>query len=191
MGDTKMRTPLLRTGLLPLFPANSVCATPPDDALCRSDRFEDRPPVATEAHECQGIAHFFLVHSEERGYNAAPCNITNPGLPMLGGEPFRLLIRQVSAGNQDAAPVLVRASKLGLRRAICLRQTDPRARRVLDSRGICQSVPAKCFFRAALGQFEISSTMQPLKLSTMGTHHLLKRVGRLNAQRRDPRRQGG
>jgi RNA polymerase sigma-70 factor (ECF subfamily) len=119
-----------------------------------------------------------------------PGIMPNPGLTMFDTEAFRLLIRQVRAGDQDAATALVQAFEPEVRRVIRLRLTDPRYRRVLDSADICQSVLANFFFRAAAGQFDIDSPKQLLKLlATMAKHKLLNQVERLNAQRRDARRQ--
>jgi RNA polymerase sigma-70 factor (ECF subfamily) len=86
--------------------------------------------------------------------------------------------------------MLVREYEPEIRRVVRLRLTDPRQRRLLDSSDICQSVLANFFVRAAAGQFDIDSPKQLLHLlATMAKNRLLNHVQRLNAQRRDSRRE--
>jgi RNA polymerase sigma-70 factor (ECF subfamily) len=111
-------------------------------------------------------------------------------LPVIEGEAFRSLIRQVRAGDQQAATILVREYEPEIRRMVRLRLTDPRQRRLIDSVDICQSVLANFFVRAAAGQFDIDSPQQHLHLlATMAKNRLLNHVQQSNAQRRDSRRE--
>jgi RNA polymerase sigma-70 factor (ECF subfamily) len=66
---------------------------------------------------------------------------------------------------------------------------DTRLNRVLDSMDICQSVLASFFVRAALGQFELETPDQLLKLlATMARNKLAGQVKSHRAARRDFRR---
>jgi RNA polymerase sigma factor (sigma-70 family) len=102
---------------------------------------------------------------------------------------FRELIDRVRAGDEGAATELVRRYEPLIRRAARIRLRDPRLGRLLDSMDICQSVLASFFVRAALGQYELGTPEQLLRLlATMARN---KVAGQANAQRtgrRDHRR---
>src|SRR5262245_15489321 len=83
---------------------------------------------------------------------------------MVQENPFTALIRRVRAGDQEAAAELVRTYEPAVRRAVRVRLKDDRLRRVLDSMDICQSVLGSFFFRAALGEFELGSADDLLRL---------------------------
>ena len=103
--------------------------------------------------------------------------------------PFAALIRQVRAGDPEAAAELVRQYEPQIRRVIRLRLTDPRLNRILDSMDICQSVLANFFVRAAAGQFELSQPDQLLRLlATMARNKLSNQANKQKARRRDYRR---
>jgi RNA polymerase sigma factor (sigma-70 family) len=102
---------------------------------------------------------------------------------------FRALIAQVRAGDEHAAAELVRHYEPAIRRAARVRLVDTRLNRLLDSMDICQSVMASFFVRAALGQFELETPDQLLRLlATMTRNKLAGQVKGLGAARRDFRR---
>ncbi len=76
-----------------------------------------------------------------------------------------------------------------IRRFVRVRLTDPALRRQLDSVDICQSVMADFFTRAALGQFELESPDQLVKLlATMARNRVIHHSEKHHAARRDVRR---
>jgi RNA polymerase sigma-70 factor (ECF subfamily) len=102
---------------------------------------------------------------------------------------FAELLRAVRAGDQRAAAELVRRYEPAIRRVVRLRLGDARLRRVVDSQDICQAVLGSFFVRAALGQYDLSSPEQLLKLLlTMARNKLAKQVQQQRAARRDHRR---
>jgi RNA polymerase sigma-70 factor (ECF subfamily) len=103
---------------------------------------------------------------------------------------FPDLIRRVRNRDQDAAGELVRRYENAIRRVVRIHLRDGRLRRVLDSMDICQSVLASFFVRTALGQYDVDSPEQLLHLLTAITRNkLMNQANRLQAQRRDIRRQ--
>ena len=103
---------------------------------------------------------------------------------------FRLLIRQVRAGDEHAAAELVRQYEPAIRRAVRMRLTDPSLGRFLDSMDICQSVMANFFVRVAAGQFDLQDPEQLLRLLvTMARNKLVDKVREQQAECRDHRRQ--
>src|SRR6476620_11789655 len=106
-----------------------------------------------------------------------------------GDEGFELLIRRVRDGDQQAAAELVRRYEPAIRRAARVRLLDTRLNRLLDSMDICQSVLASFFVRTALGQYELETPAQLLKLlATMTRNKLSNQVKGHRAIRRDFRR---
>jgi RNA polymerase sigma-70 factor (ECF subfamily) len=102
---------------------------------------------------------------------------------------FRDLIRRMRSGDSSAATELVRRYEPAIRLAVHVRLTDPGLRRVFDSMGICQSVLASFFLRAAAGQYELDSPTQLLKLlTTMARNKLLSHAQAQRTARRDYRR---
>ena len=102
---------------------------------------------------------------------------------------FRELVARVRAGDEQAAAELVRRYEPAIRRAARIRMVDTRLNRLLDSMDICQSVLASFFVRAALGQFELETPDQLLKLlATMARNKLAGQVKGHGAARRDFRR---
>jgi RNA polymerase sigma factor (sigma-70 family) len=107
----------------------------------------------------------------------------------LSPDPFRALIARVRAGDEQAAAELVRRYEPAIRRAARVRLVDTRLNRLLDSMDICQSVMASFFVRAALGQFELETPDQLLRLlATMTRNKLAGQVKGHGAARRDFRR---
>ena len=99
------------------------------------------------------------------------------------------LLTQVRGGDAAAAEELVRTYEPELRRAIRVRLTDARLRRLVDSIDICQSVLAGFFVRTAAGQYDIQTPEELLKLLvTMARNRVIDWVRRSQADRRDDRR---
>ncbi len=104
-------------------------------------------------------------------------------------ESFQALIERVRAGEEAAAAELVRRYEPMVRRAARVRLADPRLGRLLDSMDICQSVMASFFVRAALGQYELDTPDQLLRLlATMARNKLANQANGQRAARRDVRR---
>jgi RNA polymerase sigma-70 factor (ECF subfamily) len=102
---------------------------------------------------------------------------------------FEELIRQVRAGDQDAAATVVQLYEPAIRRAVRYRLADARLGTLLDSMDICQSVLASFFVRAAAGQYNLDTPEQLLKLLvSMARNKLALMARRQRAQRRDYRR---
>jgi RNA polymerase sigma factor (sigma-70 family) len=109
--------------------------------------------------------------------------------PTASPESFPALIARVRAGDELAAAELVRRYEPAIRRAARVRLVDTRLNRLLDSMDICQSVMASFFVRAALGQFELETPDQLLRLlATMTRNKLAGQVKGHRAARRDFRR---
>jgi RNA polymerase sigma-70 factor (ECF subfamily) len=102
---------------------------------------------------------------------------------------FPDLIRRLRAGEEAAATELVRRYEPTIRRAVRVRLHDARLRRLFDSLDVCQSVLASFFVRAALGQYELNTPEQLLKLlATMARNKLADHAKQHRAQCRDYRR---
>jgi RNA polymerase sigma-70 factor (ECF subfamily) len=103
----------------------------------------------------------------------------------------RDLLGRLRAGDAAAAVELVRRYEPEVKRAIRVRLTDPRLRRVLDTLDVCQSVMGNFFVRVAAGQFDLDSPQQVLALLvTMARNKVLDHARRQQAGRRDQRRVG-
>ena len=108
---------------------------------------------------------------------------------LASSESFQALIVRVRAGDEQAAAELVRRYEPAIRRAARVRLVDSRLNRLLDSMDICQSVMASFFVRAALGQFELETPDQLLRLlATMTRNKLAGQVKGHGAARRNFRR---
>jgi RNA polymerase sigma-70 factor (ECF subfamily) len=104
-------------------------------------------------------------------------------------DPFADLIRRVGAGDAEAAAELVRQYEPAIRRAVRIRLPDARLRRLLNASDVCQSVLAGFFARAALGQYDLDSPEQLLRLLTGMAHNkLANQATKERAARRDHRR---
>jgi RNA polymerase sigma-70 factor (ECF subfamily) len=102
---------------------------------------------------------------------------------------FRQLIGLVRAGDDGAAAELVRRYEVPIRRAVRIRLRDSRLRRLFDSLDVCQSVLASFFARAALGQYELDTPEQLLRLLTaMARNKLAGAAEHAQAGCRDHRR---
>jgi RNA polymerase sigma-70 factor (ECF subfamily) len=96
---------------------------------------------------------------------------------------FAALMRRVRAGDEEAAAELVRHYEPVIRRVVRIRLVDARLRRVFDSQDICQSVLGSFFVRAALGQFEVDTPEDLLKLLTQMARNKLSDQARRQAVR--------
>jgi RNA polymerase sigma factor (sigma-70 family) len=106
--------------------------------------------------------------------------------------PFQDLIRRVRDRDDTAATELVQRYESAIRRVIRLNLRDRRMRRVLDSMDVCQSVLASFFVRAALGQYDLDTPEQLLHLlASIARNKLANQASRLQAQKRDYRRDVG
>jgi RNA polymerase sigma factor (sigma-70 family) len=103
---------------------------------------------------------------------------------------FHRLMEGVRGGDAAAAAELVRLYEPEIRRAVHLRLTDPRLRRVLDSMDVCQSVLADFFAHVALGQVHVEEPEHLLHLlMRMARNRLWDHVRHEHRARRDQRRQ--
>jgi RNA polymerase sigma-70 factor (ECF subfamily) len=102
---------------------------------------------------------------------------------------FADLIRRVRAGEGEAAAELVRRYEPAIRSVVRVHLRDPRLRRVLDSTDVCQSVLATFFVRANLGQYELDTPQNLLRLlATIARHKVTNQAHKQRADRRDYRR---
>jgi RNA polymerase sigma-70 factor (ECF subfamily) len=110
--------------------------------------------------------------------------------PAMSEEPsFQTLVLRVRAGDEAAAAEVVRRYEPAIRRAVRVRLRDPRLRRLIESVDVCQSVFASFFVRTALGQYDLESPEQLLRLlATIARNKLASQANRERAGRRDVRR---
>jgi RNA polymerase sigma-70 factor (ECF subfamily) len=107
---------------------------------------------------------------------------------MSDDDPFIALVRRVRAGDQQAATELVQLYAPAIRRTVRFSLQDPRLRRVLDSIDVCQSVLGNFFARAALGQFQLDTPEQLLRLLvSMARNKVAAEARRPSVRRRDAR----
>ena len=99
---------------------------------------------------------------------------------------FVQLMQRVRAGDEHAALELHAAYAEEVQRFVRVRLTHPGLRRQLDSADICQSVFADFFVRACLGQFDLNSPAELMKLlATMARNRLFDHARKQKAARRD------
>jgi RNA polymerase sigma factor (sigma-70 family) len=108
----------------------------------------------------------------------------------MADEPtFQDLMDRLRSGDDEAAAELVRRYEPTLRRVARIRLVDTRLQRLFDSMDICQSVFGSFFVRAALGQYELETPGQVLRLLlSMTRKKLTDHVRQEAAARRDYRR---
>ncbi len=113
-----------------------------------------------------------------------------PSFSAGGEEPlFAEFIRRIRAGDERAAVALVARYEPAIRRAVRVRLRDPRLRRLIESVDICQSVFATFFVRTALGQYDLETPDQLLRLlATIARNKLACQANREHADCRDQRR---
>jgi DNA-directed RNA polymerase specialized sigma24 family protein len=102
---------------------------------------------------------------------------------------FLEVMQRVRAGDETAALELHATYADQLQRIIRVRLTQPALRRQMDSIDICQSVFADFFVRTALGQYDLQSPTELIKLlATMARNRLIYHAQKQRAARRDIRR---
>ena len=102
---------------------------------------------------------------------------------------FAELIAGVRRGEQEAAETLVRLYEPEIRRVVRVRLRSSVLRRHLDSVDICQSVLGAFFVRVALGQYDLETPDQLIRLlTTMARNRVATHARRQQAARRDMRR---
>ena len=106
--------------------------------------------------------------------------------------PFIALIERARKGDAEAASQLVAEYESQIRRVARARISNPVWRREFDSLDICQSVLASFFTGLALGQYEVDSPEQLVKLlAAIARHKTINRIERQRAAKRDVRRNVG
>jgi len=83
---------------------------------------------------------------------------------MDAAESFRELLRRVREGDQAAAAELVQQYEPEIRRAVRMRLTNPRLRRIYDSFDISQSVLANFWVRYIESDFDLTHPDQLVRL---------------------------
>src|SRR5688572_5193627 len=107
------------------------------------------------------------------------CPGTRAGAIMAAETPFDSLVARLRAGDAEAAAELVRHYEPAIRAAVRGRMADTRLRRLFDSMDVCQTVLASFFARAALGQYELNSADDLVRLLvSMARNKLAKQVTR-------------
>jgi RNA polymerase sigma factor (sigma-70 family) len=107
---------------------------------------------------------------------------------MPGDNTFADFIRQIRAGDAQAAEELVRRYEPVIRLEARLRLGSPQIRRLFDSIDICQSVLASFFVQAASGQYDLDQPQQLVGLlSAMARNKVAFQVRRQKAQKRGGR----
>jgi RNA polymerase sigma-70 factor (ECF subfamily) len=102
---------------------------------------------------------------------------------------FDELVSRLRGGDPDAAAELVRRYEAAIRAAVRGRMADTRLRRLFDSMDVCQAVLASFFARVALGQYELNSPDDLVRLLvSMARNKLAKQVVRHRRAGRDYRR---
>lgn len=102
---------------------------------------------------------------------------------------FQTLIQRIKDRDAEAARILFDKYEPAIRRVVRLHMRDERMRRVLDSMDVCQSVLASFFVRVALGQYELNSSDELIRLLSVITRNkVATQVQHHWAARRDLRR---
>jgi RNA polymerase sigma factor (sigma-70 family) len=102
---------------------------------------------------------------------------------------FDELVARLRGGDPVAAAELVQRYEPAIRAAVRGRMADTRLRRLFDSMDVCQTVLASFFARVALGQYDLTSADDLVRLLvTMARNKLAKQVARHRRVGRDYRR---
>ena len=97
---------------------------------------------------------------------------------------FRQLMARVRAGDQDAALEMHQLYGEHVQRIVRVRMTNQGLRRQMDSMDICQSVFADFFVRMALGQYDLNSPSELMRLlATMARNRLFHHSDKQRAAR--------
>jgi RNA polymerase sigma factor (sigma-70 family) len=108
---------------------------------------------------------------------------------MCEKDDFADFIRQIRAGDDQAARELVDRYEPVVRREVRLRLQDERLASRFDWADVCQSVMVSFFVRAAAGQYDLEQPDQLLRLLVVMTRNKVsQQVRRNRADRRDYRR---
>lgn len=108
---------------------------------------------------------------------------------MSTSDQFDDFIQRVRTGDEAAAEELVRHYEPLIRREVRLGLDDDRLNRAFDSLDVSQSVLGSFFVRAAIGQYDLESPDQLVRLLvTMARNKLASRARHERSQRRDMRR---
>ena len=108
---------------------------------------------------------------------------------MPDGDRFHVLIQRIRDRDPQAAQELVSEYEQAIRRVVRIHLRDSRLRRVLDSLDVCQSVLATFFVRTALGQYELETPDQLIRLLAVITRNkVANHVSHHRAERRDLRK---
>ena len=111
---------------------------------------------------------------------------------MLDQAAFDALINHIRGGDEQAAAELVRIYEPLIRREVRLQVRDRRLYRLFESRDVCQSVLGSFFARTALGEYDLETPAQLVKLlATMTRNKVATAAERQHRQRRDYRRTEG
>lgn len=109
-------------------------------------------------------------------------------MPFAPQSDLLALLGRLRAGDPQAARELVEAYEPHLRRIIRLRIRDSRLRRLFDSADICQSVMANFFARISLGQYDLESPAQLVRLlEVMARNKVATQARKAQVVRRDER----
>jgi RNA polymerase sigma-70 factor (ECF subfamily) len=111
--------------------------------------------------------------------------------PAQGGDniSFASFMKRIRAGDEQAAMDLVVRYEPAIRRAVRVRLRDQRLRRLVESVDICQSVFASFFVRTSLGQYDLESPDQLIRLlAAIARNKVAEQANREHAARRDQRR---
>lgn len=102
---------------------------------------------------------------------------------------FVALIGRVRNRDQEAAAELVRRYEPAVRRIVRVRLGDNRLRQYFDTMDICQSILGSFFVRMALGQYELETADELLKLlAAIARNKVTSHIRKERAERRDYRR---
>jgi hypothetical protein len=102
---------------------------------------------------------------------------------------FKKLVDRVRRGNEHAAAELVRLYESATQSEAWVRLVDNRRGSVLDSMDICQAVMKDVFVREAVGQYELETHAQLMRILAMRTRNkLANEANSQRAGRRDYRR---
>jgi len=108
---------------------------------------------------------------------------------MSTSDQFDDFIQRVRTGDEAAAEELVRHYEPLIRREVRLGLDDDRLNRAFDSLDVSQSVLGSFFVRVAIGQYDLESPDQLVRLLvTMARNKLASRARHERSQRRDVRR---
>jgi RNA polymerase sigma-70 factor (ECF subfamily) len=111
---------------------------------------------------------------------------------MLDQITFDVLIARIRSGDEQAAAELVRTYEPLIRREVRLHIRDRRLNRLFESLDVCQSVLGSFFVRTALGEYDLETPGQLVKLLVvMARNKVATAAQHQRRQRRDYRRAEG